>query len=154
LSLDRARLKVAEYQADVDRLEAQGRSFRATLGHAIDTLSRDLSQENAHLEAILARRKGIDHTSSMRDLDARRKETLFWENAALLTEERRVRAASVDLTFQAGVLQRQLETQNEDLDRDLREATGKLEGALNALRWMQGELVRTTKEAAASLTSA
>jgi hypothetical protein len=122
------------------------------MGYAIDTLSRDLSQENAHIEAIVARRQGIDDTSTMRDLDARRKETLVWEDAALVTEERRIRSVAEDLTYQMNALQGQLDAKNEDLDRELRNATGKLEGALSALRRMQGEFVRTIEEAAASLS--
>ena len=58
-SLDRAKSAVVEHQAQVDALEARGRSFRATLGHAIDALSRDRSRELAHLEAIAALRSGI-----------------------------------------------------------------------------------------------
>ena len=150
-SLDRARAMVAEHQAVVDRLEAHGRTFRGTLGHAIDTLSRDLSQENAHLDAIIARREGIDDSSTTRDLDARRKETLFWEDAALATEEKRVRSVAADLTYQMTVLQKHLDLQNEELDADLADATGKLEGALTALRRIQKEFVRTVQEASASL---
>jgi serine/threonine-protein kinase len=152
-SLDRARAKVAEHQADVDRLEERGRSFRATLGHAIDTLSRDLSQENAHLEAIRARRAGIDDAGATRDLDARRKETLFWEEAALATEEKRVGSVAADLSYQLTVLQKQLDLQNEELDRELADATGKLEGALTAMRRMSTEFVRTVEDAAGSLTA-
>jgi hypothetical protein len=152
-SLDRARAKVSEHQANVDRLEAHGRSFRGTLGHAIDTLSRDLSQENAHLEAIRARRAGIDGAGATRDLDARRKETLFWEEAALATEEMRVRSLAGDLSYQVTVLQGQLDRQNEELDRELADATGKLEGALTAMRRMSTEFVRTVEEAAGSLRS-
>jgi serine/threonine-protein kinase len=150
-SLDRARAMVTDHQAEVDRLEAQGRSFRGTLGHAIDTLSRDLSQENAHLDAIIAHREGIDDTSASRDLDARRKETLFWEDAALATEEKRVRSVAADLTYQMTVLQKQLDLQNEELDVRLTDATGKLEGALNALRRIQTEFVRTVEEANGAL---
>jgi serine/threonine-protein kinase len=150
-SLDRARAMITNHQGEVDRLEAHGRSFRATLGHAIDTLSRDLSQEKAHLDAILAHRQGMGHTSTARDLDARRKETLFWEEAALATEEQRVRSVAEDLTYQMTALQKQLDLQNEELDVKLTDATGKLEGALNALRRIQTEFFRTVEEANAAL---
>jgi serine/threonine-protein kinase len=150
-SLDRARAMVSEHQAEVDRLEAHGRGFRATLGHAIDTLSRDLSQETAHLDAILARREGLDATATARDLDARRKETLFWEDAALATEEKRVRSVAADLTYQMTALQKQLDAQNEELEAHLTDATGKLEGALTALRRIQKEFVRTIEDANGAL---
>ncbi len=150
-SLDRARAKVGEHQAEVDRLEAHARSFRATLGHAIDTISRDLSKEKAHLDAIVAHREGIDDDAATRDLDARRKETLFWEEAALAAEEQRVRALVADLAYQLAVLESQIDVQNEEVDRDLKDATGKLEGALTALRRMTGEFVQTIEEAAASV---
>ncbi|HLK35416.1 MAG TPA: serine/threonine-protein kinase [Polyangiaceae bacterium] len=43
--LERARGTVAGHQARVDALDVEGREFRARLGHAIDTLSRDRSRE-------------------------------------------------------------------------------------------------------------
>ena len=53
-----------------------------------------------------------------------------------------------DIGFQIEALQRQLAAQNEQLDGELADATGKLEGALSALRRMTGELIRTIEEAA------
>jgi eukaryotic-like serine/threonine-protein kinase len=111
-SLERAKSTVAEHQARVDRLEMRGRAFRSTLGHAIDTLSRDRSR------------------------------------AALHAEEARARLVADDLGVQVEALQRQLAAQNEQLDAELSDATGKLEGALSALRRMTGELIGTIEEAA------
>jgi len=152
-SLERAKATIAEHQARVDRLEAHGRAFRATLGHAVDTLSRDRSRERAHLDAIAARRSRLDEGSTSPGVDARGREALAWEMAALETEEGRARAVEGDLTFQIESLQRQLDWQNEQLEADLAQATGQLEGALSAIRRMTGELVRTIEEAASAVAA-
>jgi len=150
-SLERAKVAVAEHQSRVDRLETQGRSFRMTIGAAIDTLSRDLSRERAHFDAIAARRLRISEDASTPSLDNSSRESLVWERAALETEEQRARAVDADLGFQIEELQRRLTTQNEQLDLEMEQATGELEGALSALRHMTGELVRTIEDAAAAV---
>jgi serine/threonine protein kinase len=149
--LERAKAMVAEHQAQVDRLEARGRAFRQTLGRAIDVLSRDRSRERAHLSAVGARRDGLLDDSTISGADRSEKEARVWESAALEAEEARARQVETDLTFQIESLERQLDEQNEQLESDLAEATGKLEGALTALRRMTSELVRTIEEASASL---
>jgi len=150
-ALERAKATVAEHQGRVDRLETHGRAFRGTLGHAIDTLSRDRSRERAHLDAIAARREGIDLDGSVGLADARARDSLLWERAALEAEETRAQLVEQDLGFQIEALQRQLAGQNEQLDADLLDATGRLEGALAALRRMTGDLIRTLAEAATVL---
>jgi serine/threonine-protein kinase len=150
-SLERVKATVAEHQSRVDRLDTHGRAFRGTLGHAIDSLSRDRSRERAHLDAILARREGIDLDITLTGVDAVAREVIVWEQAALEAEEERAHLVEQDLRFQLEALQRQLATQNEQLDAELADATGKLEGALSALRRMTGELIRTIEEAASAV---
>jgi serine/threonine-protein kinase len=150
-SLERAKAAVAEHQARVDRLEAQGRAFRGMLGGAVDALSRDRSRELAHLDAIASRRIRITENASAPSLDPRSQETLVWEREALQTEERRARSVVEDLGYQVEQLKDQLARKNEQHDTDLAEATGRLEGALVALRRMTGELVRTIEEAATAV---
>jgi serine/threonine-protein kinase len=150
-SLERAKATVAEHQARVDRLEIHGRAFRGTLGHAIDTLARDRSRERVHLEAIAARREGIDVDATVSRLDTRARDALAWESAALEAEEAHARAVEQDLDFQIDALQQQLMRQNEELETELAEASGKLEGALWALRRMTGDLIRTMADAATAL---
>ncbi len=151
VSLERAKVAVAEHQARVDRLEAQGRSFRATLGSAIDTLSRDLSRERAHFDAIATRRLRITEDASAPSLEHSSRESLVWERAALEAEEQRARGVEADLAYQIVELQNRLALQNEQLDLEMKQATGELEGALSALRHMTGQLVRTIEEAAAAV---
>jgi len=122
-----------------------------TIGAAIDTLSRDLSRERAHFDAIAARRLRISEDASTPSLDHSSRESLVWERAALETEEQRARAVDADLGFQIEELQRRLAMQNEQLDLEMNQATGELEGALSGLRHMTGELVRTIEEAAAAV---
>jgi serine/threonine-protein kinase len=151
-SLEKAKGTVATHQARVDALETKGRAFRASLGHAIDSLSRDRSRELAHLEAIAALRGGIqEEMAAMPGTDARKRETLVWEAAAVQTEENRARAVDADLSFQIETLQRQLDAQNGELEAELADATGMLEGGLSAVRRITGELVRTMADAANGL---
>jgi serine/threonine protein kinase len=151
-SLARAKAVVAAHQAKVDTLDARGRAFRGSLGHAIDVLSRDRSRELARLEAIAALRGGIrDEIAVTAAVDARQREALAREASSVQIEETRVREADADLAFQIETLQRQLHGQNEQLESELTEATGMLEGSLSALRRITGELVRIMADAASSL---
>jgi hypothetical protein len=147
--IERASRAVADLQAEVDRLEAQGREFRANLGHALDVLVRDRSRERAHLEALRIRSEAlIMGPPSGGNLDAR-----AWEEAALVEEEARAKGVVDDLGFQVQTLTKELDKRNEDLDRDLVVATGTLEGSLSALRSLQSELVRTIDEGIAHVTA-
>jgi serine/threonine-protein kinase len=148
-SLDRAKRAVAEHQASVDALDARGREFRGTLGHAIDALSRDRSREAAELDAIAARRAGIRVEVAVSRPE--QSEALVWEAAALQAQEARVQQVYADLGFQVETLQRKFDAQNEQLERELDDAAGMLEGALSAMRRITGELVRAMADAASAI---
>ncbi|MGH7271366.1 MAG: serine/threonine-protein kinase [Polyangiaceae bacterium] len=122
-SLDRAKAAVADHQARVDGLDATGRAFRASLGRAIDVLSRDRSRERARIDAL-----GMRSTRAAGES-----------------------AIDADLGFQIETLQRRLDRQNEEMEKETADATGGLEGALAALRRITGELVRTMAEAASAI---
>jgi len=150
--VERAQRVVADAQAKVDRLEVEGREFRANLGHAVDVLVHDRSRERAHLEAVLARKAGIldDVVPSGGPESV---ETRAWERAALDAELDRSQGVDQDLSFQINALKKQLEARNESFDRQMLEAAGALEGSLSALRRLTNELVRTLDEAAAVLNA-
>jgi len=148
-SLDRAKAAVVQHQAVVDGLEAQGREFRGSFGHAIDALSRDRSRERAELDAIAARRAGIRIELAVST--PAQGESLIWEAAALQAQESRSLVLEKDLGFQIETLQRQLEAKNEQVERELAHAAGMLEGALSGMRRITGELVRTMAEAASAI---
>jgi len=148
-SLDRAKAAVAQHQAVVDALDARGREFRGSVGHAIDALSRDRSRERAELDAIAARRAGIRIELAVST--PAQGESLIWEAAALQAQESRSLVLEKDLGFQIETLQRQLEAQNEQVERELAQAAGMLEGALSGMRRITGELVRTMAEAASAI---
>jgi serine/threonine-protein kinase len=148
-SLDRAKAAVAQHQAVVDALEAQGREFRGSFGHAIDALSRDRSRERAEVDAIAARRAGIRIELAVST--PAQGESLIWEAAALQAQESRSLVLEKDLGFQIESLQAQLEAQNEQVERELGHAAGMLEGALSGMRRITGELVRTMAEAASAI---
>jgi hypothetical protein len=148
-SLDRAKASVAEHQGTVDALDARGRDFRGTLGHAIDALSRDRSREAEQLEGIDARREGI--RAELAVAGPAQVDTLVWEAAALQAQEGRSRQIAADLAYQIETLQQQLDAQNEQLESELADATGMLEGALSGLRRITGELVRTMADAAGTI---
>ena len=52
----------------------------------------------------------------------------------------------VDLGYQIEVLQRQLDDKNDELDKELSEVTGALEGSLAALRRISSELARVLRD--------
>ena len=66
-----------------------------------------------------------------------------WEVEAIVAEEQRAAQTDQDLAFQLESLQNQLDTKNEEFERELIHATGQLEGALAALRRLTSEIVRT-----------
>lgn len=154
-NVERASRRVADSQAKVDRLEASGREFKATLGRALDELVRDRSRERAHHAAIQPRQTSVvppsnralrataSHTPAERESDAN-----AWEGVALAAEEQRMSAVERDLTFQITELELRLEVENVQLDRALAEGTGMLEGAISAVRQLTNELVRTLDDAA------
>lgn len=153
-SLERAAVAVSQYQTTVDELEAEGRAFRARLGHAIDTLSRDRSRGLARLDAIAKRRSVLDRPSDAAGDGGPGKPgeaATAWELAALTSEEVRERALDVDLAYQIDTLEQQMNDRNEALDGKLAEATARLEGALSAVRRITRELTRTREEASRAL---
>jgi serine/threonine-protein kinase len=133
-SFERAGTTVEQHQARVDRLEAEGVSFRDALGRAVDAVSRDRSRERATLEALVRRRARIDAggSDSVSDID---------EASA------RARAAEEDMSRQMQELERQLETRNEQLDAELADATARLEGVVSAVRRIARELTKTREDA-------
>jgi predicted nucleic acid-binding Zn-ribbon protein len=149
-SVERASHRVAEIQPRVDRLEAFGREFRQSLGHAIDELSRDRSRERAHIAALRDRADQLETEDgqSPGDKDAR-----LWEIAAIRTEVDRGRLIVDDLSFQIVQLQLRLESKNESHEREFAAATGELEGAISAVRTLTSELVRTLDEATSLVSS-
>ena len=145
--VERAQRVVAEAQACVDRLEVEGRDFRANLGHAIDVLVRDRSRERAHVEALLARQAGMTE-ATVPSAEPESIETRAWEKAALEAELDRAKQVDLDLAYQVDALQKQLDARNEGFEREMVVAAGELEGSLGALRRLTNELVRTLDEAA------
>jgi hypothetical protein len=120
------------------------------LGHAIDVLLRDRSRERAHLEAVRARRVAMEAGPSETDLAKATRppaeDGRAWELGALVDEERRMAGVVVDLGYQIEVLQRQLDYKNDELDKELSEVTGALEGSLAALRRISSELARILRD--------
>ncbi len=146
--IEKAARTVGDLQSQVDRLEARCRVFRTNLGHAIDVLVRDRSRERAHLDALRIRREALAFGPVSGNADVR-----AWEEAALVTEDTRTRGVVDDLGFQITSLQKQLDDQNEELDREHVVATGTLEGSLSALRSLQHELVRTIDDGIAAVSA-
>jgi hypothetical protein len=161
--LERAGRLIGDLQAKVDLLEAKARETRGNFGHAIDVLLHDKSRERAHLDTLRARRMALERAiaaaqmvMSSRDgasaawgrgpdspSPASLGDPRSWEVEALRLEEARAAGVVTDLGFQIDALQRQLDTQNEELERDLVAATGSLEGALSAVRRLTNEVART-----------
>jgi hypothetical protein len=139
--VERATKVATELQATVDRLDAEGRDFRASLGNAIDVLVHDRSRERAHLDAVRARRASGESSGP-------------WEHPALDAEERRVDGLVADLGFQIDTLQKQLDLKNDEHERAVLSATARLEGALSALRALDSEIGGAIEEAVEMLAVA
>jgi eukaryotic-like serine/threonine-protein kinase len=148
--IERAARFAAEHQAKVDRLEARGREFRASLGHAIDELLRLRARERIHGAALGARHDALKEGT--RDADSGASDVLVWEAAAVGVEAERARLTEEDLSFQIETLQTQLDQNNLELEAEVAEATGALEGSLAAVRQLTSEFVRTLDEAAAEVS--
>lgn len=148
--IERASRLSAEYQAKADELEAKGREFRANLGRAIDELGRDRSRVRIQAAALGARRdvlrEGARAAEGVGALDA-----LVWEAATFGVEAERVRDQEKDLSFQIETLQTQLNQANAQLEEELAEATGALEGALAAFRQLTNEFAQTLDAAVAEI---
>jgi hypothetical protein len=146
--VERSSRAVAELQSRVDRVDARGREFRANLGHAIDVLLRDRSRERAHLEAVRARRAMMESGETAPD-SVVAPEGRGWEVSALQSEEERMAGVVADLGYQVEALQGQLDAKNDELERELTEVSGALEGSVAALRRMSSELARTIRDGVA-----
>jgi chromosome segregation ATPase len=136
-SLERAGATVAQHQGRVDRLEAEGTSFRDELGRAVDAVSRERSRARANLETLARRRAALEGRGAASEVAA----AAIDEACAL------ARATEADLTRQVQELERQLERRNEQLDAELTDATARLEGVLSAVRRIARELAKTREDA-------
>lgn len=139
--VERAQVGAKQSQETVDALQLRGRTFRSSLGKALDVLLRDRSRERMRIEALRTRRNVVAvkmPTST---------DTALWEAASLAAEEDKSLAIEADLTFQISTIQSELDRQNEELERELVDAGGHLEGALSALRTLTSELVRMLEDA-------
>jgi serine/threonine protein kinase len=147
-AMERAARLSAEHQARVDQIESRGRDFRATLGHAIDELVHHRTRERLHAAAV-----GALHDVVHQRMRGEREvaEALVWEAAALGAEAEQAQLEEEDLTHQISTLQSRLEEANVDLDVELAEAAGALEGSLAALRQLTREFMQTLAAAAAEM---
>lgn len=145
--LERAAARVHEQQPALDRLEAEGRAFRAQLGHAIDELVRDRSRERAHRDAIAVRRQAMLQAPSNQAEDG------AWETSMLAEEEARAARTVSDLGFQIDALQRALDAKNAEHDEAIVRAAGELEGSLLATRQLVREISHTVDEAMAIMAA-
>jgi eukaryotic-like serine/threonine-protein kinase len=147
-AMERAARVSAQHQAQVDRIEARGRDFRATLGHAIDELVHHRTRARLHASAVGA----LNDVVHQRMRGERRiAEALVWEAAALGVEAEQAQLEDEDLTHQISTLQARLEEANTELEVELAEAAGALEGSLAALRRLTGEFMGTLADAAADV---
>jgi eukaryotic-like serine/threonine-protein kinase len=138
----RAQSSVNIAQAIVDALHERGRTFRGSLGKALDALLRERSRERMNLEGLRTRRRMV----AMKIQSAT--DTALWEAASLAAEEHKQLAMLADLTFQVETLQVELDRQNEELEHQVLDASGTLEGALSGLRTLTTEFVCILQNAA------
>jgi serine/threonine-protein kinase len=150
IAIERVSLLSTQQQATVDELDARGRDFRATLGHAIDELVRQRTRERLHAAALGALSDVVQER--MRG-EKRIAEALVWESAALSAESEQAKLQDADISHQIATLQARLEEANADLEAELAEAAGALEGSLAGLRQLTAEFTRALEEAETLLRS-
>jgi serine/threonine-protein kinase len=143
LSLERVSRAVLAAQHRVDELEAEGRSFRASIGSAIDELVLDRSRARTHREAAKERLEAMTEDAS----GDRRSDAVLWEGAALAVEGGKSAVMERDLAFQIEKLEQSLHDRNVALEQDILEASGALEGSLAAIKHLTCELDRLLLEA-------
>ena len=143
-SLEHARslatdVAVASHAVTVDQgriaeLERYGRTLRASLGRALDELSRDLTRVVGHRDEARERLLAARQTPADAPASARLRERAMLEQESL-----RVGALAADLEGQVQALRDHLATQNETLEKMLSLSRDALEGRVGALRRLGAE---------------
>ena len=149
-ALERVSRTVIDQQEQLDALETEGRTFRASIGRALDELVLDRSRERALGDAVsqrLAEMGGETPPDRLSDAE-------LWETATLSVESGSSDVVAEDLTFQIDTLQRRLHERNIALELEIVRASGALEGSLSAVRHLTHELERYLREAAEALGDA
>lgn len=136
---------VHSLQAELDALEARGREMKTNFGRAVDTLLHDRARHRIAWDSLRAKR---DIEDVKRPLKANLTDNSLWASASSAVEDERARAIDTDLSFQIETLQRELDRNNDEHDRELLDVTGRLEGAIGALRLLTQELVSSLDSAA------
>ena len=148
-SIERVSRTILAQQKQVDALEAEGRSFRADIGRALDQLVLDRSRERALAEAASHRLASLGDAPG--EQAGRSYDAALWETAALKVTCGSSEVAADDISFQIEALQHRLLERNLAHERDVVEASGALEGALAAARHLTHELDRLLEQASSEL---
>jgi serine/threonine-protein kinase len=146
-SLERASELVESQQARVDALEEEGRRFRADIGRALDQLVLDRARAETRAEEMSARLASMTEASGADPTS----DAFLWETTALRVASGTSELDTDDLTFQIETLERRLEERNAELERQIVEASGALEGSLAAVRHLTHELGRMLNDATAEV---
>ncbi|MFO0663421.1 MAG: serine/threonine-protein kinase [Polyangiaceae bacterium] len=135
-------------QAELDALEKRGREMKQNFGRAVDTLLHDRARHRIAWDSLRAKRDIADVKRPLAPLT----DNSLWAAASSAVEDEHARAIDTDLSFQIETLQRELDRNNDEHDRELLDVTGRLEGAIGALRLLTQELA-SSLDAAARITA-
>jgi serine/threonine-protein kinase len=138
-------------QRNIAQLEEQGRGAKADFGRAIDELGRDASKATGRVAALVRQVAEVQAKRMQHPLGSPPAETFFWEQRARERDLEQARAALADLEFQIEALRTQFQRQTEQLDAQLADARGALEGHVAALRSLAAETWRLIEQAGGSI---
>jgi eukaryotic-like serine/threonine-protein kinase len=127
---------------DAERLalhEAQARTTRAELGARIDALALERSRALGWASSAAERGDSVRARRLSGVLSVGTMDALLWEEATLEHEETSSLDAAVELESELETLSRQLEVENERLEREATAVQAQMEGHVAALRALAGE---------------
>ncbi len=129
--------RVRADQRIIEALEADGRSFKADFGRALDELGREASTAGGHIEETTARLASARASSgaTTRALG----EVESWNEIALDEERARAQSAAHGVAGQIDQLRGRLTEKSEELDRQIADVRARLEGHVAALRRLAAE---------------
>ena len=138
-SLGRAATLVGASQRALDQLEAEARTFRGALGHALDVLARDLSKVH-HRVLELTQLRAQLYLERRRLREPALVEAKLWEVAAADDELRNAKAIRDDLSQQLAALGDSLLSRNQAHEAETQRTLAALEGESAALATLHREL--------------
>ena len=118
----------------VQAVEARARGAKAEHGERLDEIAREHSRTLGWAGTIAEQSYAVEMQRSSGEHPVPIVEAMVWEQAALETEEDRMRERAADLLVQMRACQAEIERLSERLEHEILVVNGCLEGRIGALR--------------------